>query len=209
MNVALNARQLACERDDRWLFESLDLHVGDGDILRIEGANGSGKTTLLKMLTAQLSPQAGTLTWHGRPLARARDAFFRALLYIGHAPGVAAALTAEENLSWSAAMAGIKASPAEIERSLAAVGLAGFENLPAQQLSAGQQRRIALARLELMKRPLWILDEPFTAIDRDGVAWLERRIATHCEEGGAVILTTHHTFQANDRVTSVVLGVAD
>lgn len=206
VNVSLRATRLACERDDRWLFRSLDLSVEDGDILRIEGANGSGKTTLLKLLTGQLPPTEGSLEWHGESLAKSREAFLAQLLYIGHAPGVSTALTAQDNLAWSAAMAGIKTSAAEIERALGAVGLAGFEDLPARQLSAGQQRRIALARLELIPRPLWILDEPFTAIDRDGVAWLEQRLIAHGDAGGAVVMTTHHTFHANDRVDSLLLG---
>ncbi|GHB20692.1 cytochrome c biogenesis heme-transporting ATPase CcmA [Salinicola rhizosphaerae] len=208
MRVALDARDLACERDDRWLFEALELQVRDGDMLRIEGANGSGKTTLLKILTGQLSPQAGKLEWHGEPLRRVKDTFLRSLLFIGHAPGVAAALNGQQNLAWSAAVAGVEAPSRAIDQALAGVGLAGFEDVPAAQLSAGQQRRIALARLALIPRPLWILDEPFTAIDKDGVGWLEQRLVDHADRGGAVIMTTHHTFQANDRVNSVLLGAA-
>ncbi|MED5500055.1 MAG: cytochrome c biogenesis heme-transporting ATPase CcmA [Pseudomonadota bacterium] len=206
MNVSLQTHRLASERDDRWLFRSLDLRVEDGDILRIEGANGSGKTTLLKLLTGQLPASEGAVEWHGRSLASVREHFRDRLLYLGHLPGVSEALSAQENLAWFAAMAGIKTTPEAIEAALDAVGLAGFEDLPARQLSAGQQRRIALARLELVPRPLWILDEPFTAIDRDGVAWLERRLLDHARAGGAVVMTTHHTFQANDRVDSLVLG---
>tara|TARA_B100000678_G_scaffold191475_1_gene160137 strand:+ start:1174 stop:1809 length:636 start_codon:yes stop_codon:yes gene_type:complete len=208
VDVSLQARQLACERDGRWLFRSLDLRVEDGDILRIEGANGSGKTTLLKLLTGQLPASEGVIEWHGQSLASVREPFLDRLLYLGHMPGVSGALSAQENLAWFAAMAGVKARPDAIEAALDAVGLAGFEDLPARQLSAGQQRRIALARLELVPRPLWILDEPFTAIDRDGVAWLECRLLDHARAGGAVVMTTHHTFQANDRVDSLVLGGA-
>ncbi|WP_425353327.1 cytochrome c biogenesis heme-transporting ATPase CcmA [Salinicola lusitanus] len=208
VKVSLRASRLACERDDRWLFRALDLRVEDGDILRIEGANGSGKTTLLKLLTGQLPPTEGRIEWHGEPLARSREAFLSQLLYVGHAPGVSAALTAQENLAWAAAMAGVRAPVPDLERALEAVGLAGFEDIPARQLSAGQRRRIALARLELVPRPLWILDEPFTAIDREGVAWLERRLVAHGDAGGAVVMTTHHTFHANGRVDSLLLGEA-
>ncbi|KAA0015848.1 cytochrome c biogenesis heme-transporting ATPase CcmA [Salinicola corii] len=206
VDVSLQASQLASERDDRWLFRSLELRVEDGDILRIEGGNGSGKTTLLKLLTGQLQASEGRVEWHGRSLASVREHFLDRLLYLGHRPGVSGALSAQENLAWSAAMAGVKARPDAIEAALDAVGLAGFEDLPARQLSAGQQRRIALARLELIPRPLWILDEPFTAIDRDGVAWLECRLLDHAWGGGTVVMTTHHAFQANDRVDSLVLG---
>lgn len=208
MKVVLRGRQLACERDERELFKDLDLSVADGDMLRIEGPNGSGKTSLLKILTAQLVPNSGALEWHGRPLPRVRDDYLRSLLYIGHTPGVTASLTAQENLEWAAALAGRHANAAVIERALANAGLYGFETVPAGQLSAGQQRRVALARLELIPRPLWILDEPFTALDRAGVDWLEQRLLAHRDAGGAIVLTTHHDFIASQYMRTVRLGAA-
>ncbi|WP_110685143.1 cytochrome c biogenesis heme-transporting ATPase CcmA [Salinicola aestuarinus] len=206
MTVALTGRGLACERDERELLHGLDLDVVDGTLLRIEGPNGSGKTSLLKMLTGQLAPTAGTLSWRGQPLARARADYRTALLYLGHEPGVTTSLTAMENLAWSAALADLCVDAAAIEAALQTVGLYGFEDLPAGQLSAGQRRRIALARLELIPRPLWILDEPFTALDRAGVAWLEQRLLAHRDAGGAVVLTTHHEFAPTACIERLRLG---
>ncbi|NWN81635.1 MAG: cytochrome c biogenesis heme-transporting ATPase CcmA [Halomonas sp.] len=206
MTLRLQARGLACERDDRWLFEDLDLDIRGGEIVRVEGPNGSGKTTLLKILSGQLADYQGELFWNASPMRRARQAFLESLLYLGHAPGVKAALTPLENLAWYQAMAG--ETPTEVSRlaALNAVGLAGFEDLPAGQLSAGQQRRVALARLVLTPRPLWVLDEPFTAIDRDGVAALEAQLVAHARSGGCVLVTTHHEIKASKELRHVRLG---
>ena len=206
MTVCLEARGLACERDDRWLIRGLDLRVAPGEVLRVEGPNGSGKTTLLKILSGQLSDYHGELTWNGRPMRRVRTAFLANLLYLGHAPGVKTALTPLENLAWYQALSGERGSDAERLAALDDIGLGGFEDIPAAQLSAGQQRRVALARLALMPRPLWILDEPFTAIDRQGVNALEKRLQAHAHAGGSVILTTHHELPALGEMRSVTLG---
>lgn len=206
LSFRLQARQLACERDDRMLFHNLDLDVGPGQIVRIEGPNGSGKTTLLKILSGQLGDYQGELFWNDTPMHAARDAFLANLLYLGHAPGIKGALTALENLAWHQALAG---EPGNQEKRLAAlgeIGLTGFEDVPCFQLSAGQQRRVALARLTLISRPLWVLDEPFTAIDKDGVAALEQRLSSHARKGGSVILTTHHDLAPLGEVRRVRLA---
>ncbi len=206
LTLRLQARGLACERDDRWLFEDLDLDIRAGEIVRVEGPNGSGKTTLLKILSGQLADYQGELFWNDRPMRRARQAFLESLLYLGHAPGVKAALTPLENLAWYQALAGRRGSEGARLAALEAVGLAGFEDVPAAQLSAGQQRRVALARLELTPRPLWVLDEPFTAIDRDGVAALEARLVAHARAGGCVLVTTHHELGASTLLRRIRLG---
>lgn len=206
MTLRLQARKLACERDDRWLFEDLDLDIGAGEIVRVEGPNGSGKTTLLKILSGQFADHEGDLFWNGRPMREARQDFLACLLYLGHAPGVKAALTPLENLAWYQALAGRRGDEASRLAALETVGLTGFEDVPTGQLSAGQQRRVALARLELTPRPLWVLDEPFTAIDRDGVAALEARLVAHARAGGCVLVTTHHELHAGGELRRIRLG---
>ncbi|WP_027965942.1 cytochrome c biogenesis heme-transporting ATPase CcmA [Halomonas halocynthiae] len=210
MSLRLQARKLACERDDRWLFRDLDLTLNAGEILRIEGPNGSGKTTLLKILSGQLGDYDGELSWCGQPMRQVRRDFLANLIYLGHAPGVKAALTPLENLAWYQALAGEaragKSGHALRMAALDSIGLGGFEDIPAGQLSAGQQRRVALARLELIPRALWVLDEPFTAIDQNGVAALEARLITHVRRGGSVLVTTHHVMKASARLRSVRLG---
>ncbi|GHE20903.1 cytochrome c biogenesis heme-transporting ATPase CcmA [Halomonas urumqiensis] len=206
MTLRLQARKLACERDDRWLFEDLDLDIGGGEVVRVEGPNGSGKTTLLKILSGQLADYHGELLWNGEPMRDVRQVFLEGLLYLGHAPGVKVTLTPLENLRWYQALGGGAGGEQACLAALDEFGLAGFEDVPAGQLSAGQQRRVALSRLALSPRPLWVLDEPFTAIDRDGVAALEARLIAHARQGGCVLVTTHHELAASDVLTCIALG---
>lgn len=184
---------LACERDWRLLFERLDLQLARGEMLQVAGPNGSGKTSLLRLLCGLMHPTAGEVRLNAKPLASQRSELARNLLWIGHAAGIKGLLTAEENLRWLCALHQ-PASHEAIWRALEAVGLRGFEDVPCHTLSAGQQRRVALARLYLDAPPLWILDEPFTALDKQGVAQLEAHLAQHCEEGGLVVFTTHHSM---------------
>lgn len=203
----LQGRQLFCERDERVLFAGLDFSIAAGEVLQVEGPNGSGKTTLLKIISGLSRDFEGALFWRGEPVAEVRDDYFSSMLYFGHLPGVKAVLTPIENLRWYAALhPAMPAGDEEIMQALDKVGLYGFEDVACHSLSAGQNRRVSLARLYLSKAPLWILDEPFTAIDKAGVAAKEQLIADHAKQGGSVILTTHHELAIASRQLS--LGTA-
>lgn len=196
----ISGRALLCERDDRILFEALDFDWRSGQIVRISGPNGAGKSTLIRIVLGLGASFDGALFFKGEPMQRARYDFRSQLLYLGHQVGIKTSLTPEENLNWLCP----QASKDEIYGALGKVGLHGFEDVLAQGLSAGQQRRVALARLYLEEKSIWILDEPFTAIDKDGVAQLEQRIIEHAKDGGLVVLTTHH--QLDFDVDELVLG---
>ena len=183
----LEARELLCERDERTLFSGLSFTLNAGEWVQITGSNGAGKTTLLRLLTGLSRPDAGEVLWQGQPLHQVRDSYHQNLLWIGHQPGIKTRLTALENLHFYHR----DGDTAQCLEALAQAGLAGFEDIPVNQLSAGQQRRVALARLWLTRATLWILDEPFTAIDVNGVDRLTQRMAQHTEQGGIVIRTTH------------------
>jgi heme exporter protein A len=188
----LEIRNLSCERDERRLFAQLDLSVFPGDLIQIVGPNGAGKTTLLRVLTGISNDYEGDILWRDRTIRHQRHEFLSDLLYIGHHTGIKKSLTPAENLAFYSRLgSGFKDS---VETLLCAVGLFGYEDVPCYQLSAGQQRRVALARLFGSRARLWILDEPFTAVDKAGVAALEQRLSAHLEEGGSIILTTHQAL---------------
>lgn len=200
----LKVENLFCERDERILFSEFNFLVSEGEIVRIEGQNGSGKTTLLRIISGLSNNYEGSIFWQGVLINQVREDFFQELLYFGHQPGVKAILTPEENLQWYASVhPAIKAD--DIMHALERVGLSGYEDIPCYMLSAGQNRRVSLARLYLSQAKLWILDEPFTAIDKQGVAEKEQLIVKHAEQGGAVILTTHHDLGVDKAIKSINL----
>lgn len=193
---------MTCERDHRLLFESLSFTLSAGRVLQVAGANGSGKTTLLRFLAGISNAYSGDILWRGDPIHKVSAHYRSQFLYLAHAPGVSLSLTALENLRWYFSLNQHIDSQA-LYHGLREVGLEGYEDVPGFRLSAGQQRRIALARLVISRAPLWILDEPFTAIDRDGVTELEHLLCRHARDGGAIVLTTHHALKldmAFDRV---------
>jgi heme exporter protein A len=186
----LEARKLLCERDERILFSDLSFRIHAGEGVQITGENGAGKTTLLRLLTGLARPDDGEVYWQGQALHRVRDHYQQNLLWIGHQSGIKSRLTALENLHFFHG----DVEAAQCLDALEQAGLAGFDDVPVNQLSAGQQRRVALARLWLTRARLWILDEPFTAIDVRGVARLTQRMAQHTGQGGMVILTAHQAL---------------
>ncbi len=193
-SVLLQASELFCERDDRVLFSGLNFSVSRGQVLQIKGGNGTGKTTLLRMVCGLNTGYEGNLYWLGHDVAEQQEEFHGALLYIGHRVGVNKVLTPIENLRWSCRLQR-DVSDEQLLAALAGVGLRGFEESECHALSAGQQQRVALARLLLSQALIWVLDEPFTTLDVDGVALLESLIHQHAERGGAVLVTTHHALQ--------------
>lgn len=189
----IETRHLTCIREDRILFEDLNFSVNCGEIIQVEGPNGVGKTSLLRILAGLSAPYEGQVLFSGQSIQSCQESFHQNMLYLGHQVGVKGELTAEENLSFTLALHGLPDDNAET--TLAEVNLLGFEDTLASHLSAGQHRRIALARLWQSPAKLWILDEPFTAIDKKGVLKLEQLIQNHANNGGAVILTTHQDLQ--------------
>ena len=190
----ISAVKLTCIREERLLFDELSLDIYPGDIVQLEGPNGSGKTSLLRILSGLSQPYDGHICYKDELISRCREEFHQNLLYFGHLSGVKGEMTAEENLDFNLALHGNKTENGL--DFLAKVNLSGFEDSLASHLSAGQHRRIALARLYQSNAPIWILDEPFTAIDKQGVASLEHLFALHAERGGCVILTTHQDLMS-------------
>lgn len=204
----LSAHGLACDRGDRRLFSAVDLSVSPGEWLQVEGANGAGKTSLLRML-AGLSPAAeGHIEWEGRPMGEARDDYHARLLYLGHAPAIKEDLSALENLQTAAAVAGRPLDEATALAALRRIGLKGREDLPARVLSQGQKRRVALARLLCSQARLWILDEPFVALDVAAVTQLCGILDEHLARGGMLIFTSHQAVQLAGSGATLKLSAA-
>jgi heme exporter protein A len=203
----LEAIELQCERGHRRLFDRLSFGLDAGHCMHIAGDNGAGKTSLLRILCGLLRPTFGEVRWQGRPIAQVRDEYGADLVYVGHLNGVKDDLTATENLRTWAAMAGLRVDADRLEQALRLLAIERFAQWPAGQLSQGQKRRIGLARLTVARQArAWILDEPFNALDRNGVEILNRLIAERVGSGGAVVLTTHQAWQAPVEVIRLELA---
>lgn len=190
------------------LFTGLALSAQAGQLLRVQGANGSGKTTLLRMLVGLNLPNAGQVRWQGRKIQAQRDEFHRDLVYLGHAAALKDDLSAIENLQAMVALGGDACGGAQAAAALAAAGLRGRERLPARVLSQGQRRRVALARLELApQRRLWVLDEPFNALDVAANEWLAGLVQGQLQRGGIVVLTSHQAVPVDGTVEQIALAL--
>src|SRR5262245_59448953 len=195
----LEGAELECERGARTLFRAVSFVLAPGELLRVAGANGSGKTSLLRLRCGLARPSAGEVRWKGQPIARLREDYARELVYIGHAPAVKDDLTPRENLEVSCRLAG---QAANREALAAALEKLSVPELPVRKLSQGQRRRAALARLLVSTASLWVLDEPYAALDAEGISNLNRVLGEQLERGGAVVYSTHQ--EAGIRSTRVV-----
>nr|WP_314739337.1 cytochrome c biogenesis heme-transporting ATPase CcmA [uncultured Haemophilus sp.] len=191
----LSLNQIACERGENRLFEDCSFTLKSGDWVQIEGHNGIGKTSLLRILAGLALPAEGEVLWNGQKIQKCREEYYTELFYLGHHAGIKPELTPWENLRFYQKVQGLPLEDETLWYALEKVSLVGREDLPCSHLSAGQQRRVALAKLWLTKQQLWILDEPFTAIDKKGVADLIAHIEQHCHNGGIVIFTSHQAVE--------------
>jgi heme exporter protein A len=187
----LTAQGLGCVRGDRLLFKNVGFRLKAGGLLHVRGENGSGKSSLLRMLCGLLPPEAGDVMWNGEDIRHHADTYRANLLYIGHLNALKDDLSAAENLIISSRLSGQGHEMNEVHAALQAVGLARCADLPVRNLSQGQKRRVSLARLWLSNASLWILDEPFAALDTAAIEIVSRRIGEHLATGGITILTTH------------------
>lgn len=205
----LQARQIECTRGNRRLFHDLSFRLEAKQALRVGGENGSGKTSLLRMLAGLSPPQAGEILWNDGRIAVLGEDYRRDLLFLGHANALKDDLTAVENLRSALMLAGRAVLEPALRDALAMQGLASVADLPARLLSQGQKRRVALARLGFCAdKPLWVLDEPFAALDAASVGQVATTVTAYLRGGGMVVFTTHQEVGLADaQVRSIELGV--
>lgn len=189
---SLSVCDVSCARGDRVLFSGATFTLSAGEGIYVTGANGAGKTSFLRLICGLSVPEHGDVLWNGQSVRGLREEFARNLLFLGHAAALKDELNAVENLVVAAALVGNEISETQARSALRAIGLKGRESLPVRALSAGQRRRVNLARLLLPNPPaLWVLDEPFTALDTEAVLRLANILADHLRSGGMLIYTTH------------------
>lgn len=192
--VLLDVRELTCFRQNRCLFADLSFQLQPGQLFQVKGANGAGKSTLLRTILGLFRQEEGGIFWQQQPTYDCSEQFYDDVLYLGHKFAINNDLTPAQNLAyWSELNL---THNEDFESALAQVGLASVLDVPCHSLSAGQHRRVALARMWLSSAKLWILDEPFTAIDHDGVALIQSKFHQHLESGGMILLTSHQDLSA-------------
>ena len=190
-------RDLECTRQDIILFQDINFRLNTGQILQIDGVNGSGKTSLIRILAGLIKPTAGEVYWKGIPVPRCRYEYQREISYIGHLNGIKEGLTSVENLRVAHDLANIKV-PVNFPGILERIGLAGMEEVYVNAMSAGQRRRLALARLLIDNKKIWLLDEPFTSLDAEGKIIIEQMITEHSNAGGIIVFATHQPLEMKD-----------
>ena len=203
MTPKLTATDLTLLRGERCLFKRLDFALNPGELLILEGLNGSGKTSLMRALAGLLEFETGDVTWDGVSVRKARQAFHGSLVWMAHRVGLKADLTLVENLNFEASLRA--QSTADLEQVMERLGISRLKRLPIRSLSAGQQRRVALARMLLSKAQLWLMDEPFTNLDRDGRKLVMKMVSEHLSSGGMCIMAAHQDVDVDATVHKVVL----
>ncbi len=191
----LEVSDLGCARGDHHLFAGLNFSLSPGELMQVQGPNGSGKTTMLRTLCGLAMPEAGEIRWRGKNVREMREEYLAELAYLGHHNAIKDELNALENLQINAGLAGATVDEKRAVDALRRMGLRKKELLPVKVLSQGQRRRVALARLLVTDAPLWILDEPLTALDVGAVDLMQELIGEHLAKGGMVIFTTHQPLQ--------------
>jgi heme exporter protein A len=196
MPPLLETRELCCVRDDRVLFEGLNLALGEGQILLVEGKNGSGKTSLLRILTGLALPESGEVLWQGKPIGEVGPEYYEQVNYVGHHDGIKRDLTCLENLRLVQAMG--KPVDIDLDEALEKVNLFRFGDNFVATLSAGQKRRLAMARMVVTEAQVWIMDEPFTSLDKASMAMFQTMFEEHLDKGGVIVMTSHHDIEMPD-----------
>jgi heme exporter protein A len=194
----LDVVDLECVRGDRPLFSHLSFRLRPGELIHVTGVNGSGKTTLLRTLCGLTQASAGEIRWNDVPIRQLGDEFRDQMAYVGHANGIQGELTPTENLQAAACLSG-EVDAALITRTLERLGLAAYHHFPSKVLSQGQKRRLALARLALQQKPLWILDEPLSALDVSSVALMTEILIEHLARNGSIIMTSHQEIDVDTK----------
>jgi heme exporter protein A len=201
----LHARDLSCYRGEVCLFENLGFELSAGEALQVEGANGAGKTSLLRIIAGMTPPDEGDVLWRGESIQDRRSDFNAQLAYLGHHLGLKHELTVEENLRASVVIQGAADSLGRLTDILRQVGLSERADLPVRVLSAGQKQRVALARMLLIGAVLWVLDEPFTALDAGGIGLISDLVGHHLDRGGLAVMTSHQAIPLGSRLRRLEL----
>jgi heme exporter protein A len=195
---SLSFSKLGCIKGGRPLFSNIDCDVTAGQWLYVTGANGVGKTSLLRMVCGLASVEAGSILWNGTPIQKQADAYRQDLCYLGHLNALQESMTVDENLRFTSALGGLAPEREQRQQVLARFGLRGRSQQLVRHLSQGQKRRVALSRLVLSPARLWVLDEPYVAMDEAGINLLADLIGGHLEQGGLVVLTSHQKVPIRD-----------